>query len=182
MGYSCASLIKVKSHQAGVYYVSSLVHHFHPEFNFSWITFALNGVVAVASYFVFGFNIEPVLLCILYCFASSMVNDLVTKGSRGAVRFEIVTDQPEAISQAIIHVLHHSATLLPGKGIYQGRETSVLICVVNKSQSAVLAAILREYPGTFAITSQVSEVVGNFKRLDSRGNAQKQLLDEGSAI
>lgn len=182
MGYSCASLIKVKAHQAGVYYISSLVHKFRPEFNFSWITFALNGVVAVASYFVFGFKLEPVLLCILYCFASSMVNDAVTKGSRSAVRFEIITDQPEAIGQAIIEQLHHSATLLPGKGIYQGKQTNVLVCVVNRSQTAAMSAIIREYPGTFAVMSQVNEVVGNFKRLDSHGNAEKHLLDEGSAI
>jgi len=182
MGYSCASLMKVKAHQAGVYYISSLVHKFHPEFNFSWITFALNGAVAVTSYFVFGFRIEPVLLCILYCFASAMVNDVVTKGSRSAVRFEIVTDEPEVIGKAIIDQLHHSATLIPGKGIYQGKQTNVLVCVVNKSQAAALSAILREYPGTFAIMSQVNEVVGNFRRLDSHGNAEKHLLDEGSVI
>jgi len=72
--------------------------------------------------------------------------------------------------------------LIPGKGIYQGKQTNVLVCVVNKSQAAALSAILREYPGTFAIMSQVNEVVGNFRRLDSHGNAEKHLLDEGSAI
>lgn len=179
MGYSCASLLKINAHQAGSHYISRLVLKYHPEFNFSWVTFVLNAVVAVASFFVFDFKLEPVLLCILYCFSSSLVMDSVTKSSRSAVRFEIVTDQPEAISQAIISELHHSATLLPGKGIYQGKATNVLVCVVNRSQTAALSAVLQRYPGTFAITSQVNEVVGNFKRLDSHGKLEKQLLDDG---
>lgn len=181
MGYSCASLLKVRGHQAGSHFVSRLVLKYHPEFNFSWVTFALNAVVAVASYFVFDFKLEPVLLCILYCFSSSLVMDAVTKSSRSAVRFEIVTDQPEAISQAIISELHHSATLLPGKGIYQGKPTNVLVCVVNRSQTAALSSVLRRYPGTFAVMSQVNEVVGNFKRLDSHGKVEKRLLDDGMA-
>ena len=81
---------------------------------------------------------------------------------------------------AIINHLHHSATLLPGKGIYKGRQTSVLICIVNKSQVAALTAIIRSCPNTFAITSQVGEVMGNFKRLDKHGNQEAELLDSGS--
>jgi len=63
--------------------------------------------------------------------------------------------------------------------MYRGKETNILICVVNKTQSAALTTLLRGYPGTFAVSSQVSEVVGNFKRLDNRGNLTPDLLDRG---
>ena len=179
MGYLCALMVRIGGHQGGVYFAGSLVHRYHPHFNMFWVSFALNVMVAIISYFVYGMRIEPVLLCVIYCFATSLVNDKIAKGDRSAVRFEIVTEHPEEISQAIIHRLHHSATLLPGKGIYKGRETSVLICVVNNTQAAVLSAIVRSYPDTFAIMSSVSEVMGNFKRLDTKGRREVSLLDQG---
>ena len=166
----------------GMDFIASLIHKKNPHTNLYWVLFALNCSVAGISYFVYDFQIEPVILCILYCFLSSMVSDRVGKNGRSAVRFEIITEDPQFISDAIIHQLHHSATLLPGKGIYKGKETSVLVCIVNKTQVAALSAILRSSPNTFAITSQVSEVMGNFRRLDTHGNAERELLDSGTSI
>ena len=181
MGYSCALMLRVGTHQGGIYFISSLVRKYAPQCNFFWFSFALNVLVAVISYFVYGQQLEPVLLCILYFFTSSTVNSKLTKSSYSAVRFEIITSQPEQISKAIIDQLHHSATLLPGKGIYKGQETSVLVCIVNNTQAAALAALLRSFPGTFAAMSHVDEVMGNFKRLDTQGNPERQLLDIGDA-
>jgi len=181
MGYLCALMVRIGGHQGGVYFAGSLVHRFKPHFNMFWVSFALNVMVAIVSYFVYGMRIEPVLLCVIYCFSTSLVNDRVAKGDRSAVRFEIVTEQPEQLSNAIIHQLHHSATLLPGKGIYKGKETSVLICIVNNTQAATLSNIIRNSPNTFAVKSPVSEVMGNFKRLDTKGRQEVSLLDQGDA-
>ena len=164
----------------GMDFVASLIHKRQPETSLFWIIFLLNCFVAAISYFVYDCQIEPVIMCILYSFMSSTVSDRVSKSIRSAVRFEIITEDPKTISDAIINQLHHSATLLPGKGIYKGKETSVLICIVNKSQAATLTAIIRSCPNTFAITSQVGEVMGNFKRLNKRGNLEVELLDSGS--
>jgi uncharacterized membrane-anchored protein YitT (DUF2179 family) len=63
--------------------------------------------------------------------------------------------------------------------MYLGKQTNILICVVNKSQMATLARIVKAYPNSFAVMSNVSEVMGNFKRIDSDGNEEKQFLDAG---
>jgi len=174
-------LIKVGATQAGVYFISSLIRYKNPHLNLSWLSFALNVVVACISFFVFGMKLEPVLLCILYCFATSLVNDTMTKSGRRAVRFEIVTEDPDTLSDIIIHQLHHSATLIPAKGIYQGKQTNLLICVVNPVQAATLSKIVSQQPNTFAVVSQVDQVVGNFKHLDTNGNPERQLLDTGES-
>ena len=160
--------------------MAALIHKNHPEKSEIFLIMCLNIIVALGSFFVYNHKMEPMILCILYCFTSSTVSDRLMKNGRSAVRFEIITEDPKAISDAIINQLHHSATLLPGKGIYKGKQTSVLICIVNKSQVAALTAIIRSCPNTFAITSQVGEVMGNFKRLDKRGNLEVELLDSGS--
>lgn len=180
IGTIYALLARGGAYTGGMDFVASLIHRKNPEKNLFFVIFALNCCVAIISYFVYGFQMEPVILCILHSFASSTISDKTGKSIRSAVRFEIVTDHPEEISEAIIHQLHHSATLLPGKGIYKGKETSVLVCVVNKTQASQLSAIVRSYPDTFTIMSQVNEVVGNFKRLDKHGKLEKQLLDAGN--
>lgn len=179
MGYLNAMMVRIGSIQGGAYLIACLVHKRRPNFNVFWINFSINVGVACVSYFVYGMKLEPVLMCILYAFCTSLVSNIVAKGDRSAVRFEIVTEMPEQLSRDIIEKLHHSATLMPGKGIYQGKETSVLICVVNKVQAPQLAALIRSYPNTFATMSQVSEVMGNFKHIDVHGNPEKHLLDAG---
>ena len=176
-GYSL--LVQASSNSGGTDFIAAIIHKYRPDQNIFWLIFGLNVVVAFASYFVYDYQIEPVILCILYCFMSSTVTDKLTKSGRSAVRFEIITDYPDEIGEAIINRLHHSATVLPGKGMYLGKEVSMLICVVNKSQMAALSAIIREYPHTFAVMSQVNEVMGNFKKIDTRGHLEKQLLDKG---
>ncbi len=178
-GAAQAVLLRASAYTGGTDFISSLIHKYRPEVNFFWTGFALNVAVAGISFFVYGYKIEPVLLCILYSFAGSSVVDRMNKTGRSAIRYEIITDSPEALSQAIIRQLHHSATLVPAKGMYKGKQTNILICVVNRTQAAALSALLRQYPNTFAVASQVSEVVGNFKRLDTRGNLEREFLDPG---
>jgi len=181
MGWSCAQLLKIRSHHAGVYFVSNLIHHYRPDFNFSWVSFSLNIIVAVISYFVYGCNVEPVLLCILYCFSSSLVNDMISKNGKSAIRFEITTDDPEQLKDIIVNKMHHGATILPGKGIYHGKETSVVVCIVNRPQVAAFQALLQELPHTFAVMSQVNAVVGNFKHLTAKGTPKSHVLDRGDS-
>ena len=177
---ACASvLISASAYSGGTDFVASLIHKYRPDINFFWIVFTLNAVVAVSSYFVYGYQIEPVLLCVLYSFTTSSIMDKLAKSGRSAIRFEIITEYPEEISQSIIHELHHGATLLPARGVYKGQDTNVLICVVNKSQVAQMTEILQRHPNTFTSVSQVGAVVGNFKRLNNRGMPEKQLLDKG---
>ena len=176
-GYSV--LVKGSANSGGTDFVAAIIHKYRPEFNLFYIIFALNVSVALASYFVYDYQIEPVLLCVLYSFMSSTVSDRMTKSGRAAVRFEIITDYPEEIGQKIIQKLHHSATLIPGRGMYLGKEVSMLICVVNKGQMAKLADIVRSYPNTFAVMSSVNEVMGNFKKIDREGHQAQDLLDHG---
>ena len=181
-GSGYAVLVQGSANSGGTDFVAAIIHKYRPDMNMFYIIFALNVTVAVSSYFVYDYQIEPVLLCILYSFMSSTVSDRMTKSGRSAVRFEIITDYPEEIGQKIIKKLHHSATLIPGKGMYLGREVSILICVVNKGQMAKLADIIHSYPHTFAVMSSVNEVVGNFKKIDREGRQEQDILDHGDQV
>ena len=178
-GYVYSLLVKASAYTGGTDFLSAIVHKRYPEKSVFGVSFSLNTVIAVASYFVYGNQMEPVILCILYTFMTTNVGERLMKSGRSAIAFEIITDYPDEISRDIIRDVHHTTTLIPGKGMYSGRETSVLLCVVNKTQIAAVNQIIRRYPKTFAIVNPVSEILGNFRKLNSTGKEVAEVLDAG---
>ena len=178
-GYVYSILVKASCYTGGIDFISAIIHKRKPNKAFFSMTFAINSVIAVSSYFVYGYQMEPVILCILYNFMSTTVGERLMKSGREAISFEIITDYPDEISKELIQKLHHSATLIPAKGMYSGREVSVLICVVNKTQAAAVTRIVRKYPHTFAIVDPVSEILGNFKNMGSNNKEVREVLDAG---
>ena len=178
-GYVYSILVKASAYTGGTDFISAIIHKRSPEKSVFVISFTLNAAVAVASYFVYGYQMEPVILCILYSFMATNVGERLMKSGRSAIAFDIITDYPDEISQDIIRDIHHTTTLIPGKGMYSGRETSVLLCVVNKTQIAAVNSIIRRYPNTFAIVNPVSEILGNFRKLNSTGKEVAEVLDSG---
>ena len=175
-GYVMHSL---NGHLGGTEFVATLIHRKKPSFNFFSVIFALNVAVAAISYFVYDYKIEPVLMCILYCYFSTAVRDNMNRKYKSAVRCEIITDDPQKLCDEVIHKLHHSATIFPAKGAFTGRDKSVIVCIVNPSQVTELTRLVTLFPGSFVALSQVSNVIGNFKRLDSHGNRPVEVYDSG---
>lgn len=178
-GFVYSILIKASAYTGGTDFVAAIIHSKYPEKSVYGLSFIMNAMVAVASYFVYDFKVEPVLLCILYSFASTTMAERFLKNGRSAVRFEIVTNYPEEISREIISKLHHTATVFPAKGMYNGKEVDVVMCVVNNSQVNALSSVVERYPHTFAIMSQVNEVVGNFRHYSRQGQEVVPVLDQG---
>ncbi len=166
----------------GTEFIAKLIHKKNPSANLFSIIFVLNASVAGISYFVYDYKIEPVLLCIIYSYFSSTVRDNMYRKYQSALRCEIVTEQGEALGQAIIEKLHHSVTKIPGTGLYTGQGKDVLVCIVNPSQLNELTKLVGCFPGSFVSISQVSTVMGNFARLDSNNNPEKELLDSGKHL
>ena len=179
MGFIYSILIKASAYTGGTDFVAAIIHSKHPEKSVFGLTFTMNALVAISSYFVYDYKMEPVLLCILYSFASSNMAERFLKNGRSAVRFEIVTDYPEEISRDIIEKLHHTATVFPATGKYSDKKVYIVMCVVNKTQVAAMSGIVRQYPNTFTIMSQVNEVVGNFQHYSNQGKQVVTLLDQG---
>ena len=179
MGYCYSVLAKASAYSGGTDFISAIIHHRHPEKGFFGMTFAINAVIAAMSYFVYGYQMEPVIMCILYSFTSTTVGDRLMKSGRTAVRFEIMTPDPQELSREIIRRFGHSATLVPAKGMYSGKDTNLLICVVNRTQAPAMAALIRESTRSFAVMSQVGEVMGNFKHITASGKEVAPILDSG---
>lgn len=165
VGFSYAIALKRNFCTGGTDLIAELVHHYHPEKNMMWILFGLNAAVAGLSYFVYNYQIEPVILCLIYCFTTSKVCDMMLKGLKEAVKFEIVTDRPDELAKVIMEKLHHGVTEIAATGSFTKQNKTLLICVVNKHQIVKFQRILDDFPGSFAYLHTVKETMGYFDKV-----------------
>ena len=168
---------RVNSSTGGTDIVAKYISKRRPTLNFFWVTFFLNAVVAITSFFVYTkvgdngqtlYDYKPVCLCMLYCFISSYSGNLILKGYKSAYKFLIITKHTEEIEQEIVTKLRHGATMIHGEGAYSHTEKDIIICVVNKHQMVEFENILKKYDDTFAMIEPVSSTIGNFKYIKKK--------------
>ena len=154
--------------------VSKYISIKKPYLNFFWITLILNAIVAIISFFVYAkpdttgamsYDYKPVCLCIIYCFISTFLGNVIIQGSKQAYKFTVITTHADEISDEILHTLHHGATKLSAVGAYKNQEKDVLICVVNKHQIVDFQNILEKYDNTFSFVENVGNTFGNFAKV-----------------
>lgn len=151
--------------------VSRYINKVRPETNFFVVTFILNGIVAISSVFVYAegaLNYKPMALCILYCFISTFVGNLLLKTTKTAYKFTIITTHEEEFIEEITQKLHHGCTKIDAIGTYTLTHRSVLICIVNKHQLNDFQKIVSKYDNTFSYFEVVNETYGNFKHIRTR--------------
>ena len=163
-GLAYGAAIRLNCCTGGTDILAALIHKKWPEQNLLWIIFAMNAGVATASYFVYDFKMEPVVLCIIFSFLSSQVSDSILRGARQRIKFEIISQESDAISREIIAQLNHTVTVVPAKGMFSGKETEMLICVVQKHQVVEMEKIIAAHPGSFAYASVINETLGTYNK------------------
>ena len=173
MGLCIGVSIKNNSSTGGTDIVAKYVSKIRPELNFFYVTFAINAVVAAASYFVFAsevngvmvYDYKPVCLCVLYSFVSSFIGNKIIAGLKHACKFTVISNKCDELEREIIHTLKHSATRIHGTGIYNDSDKEVLICIVNPHQVAEFERIIKNFPDTFVFVEPVDQTIGNFKKI-----------------
>ena len=165
VGFLYGTSVRLGGSTGGIDIVGEMVHRKRPEYNMVWVSFIINACIAAASYFVYNYKFEPVICCIVYSFVTTSVANSVLKGYHAALKFEIVTDKPEELSQELMEKLLHGVTMVSAEGAYTHAQKSLVICIVNKHQIADIERIVSSYPGSFAYVTAVSATVGNFVRV-----------------
>ncbi len=148
--------------------ISRYINKVRPDTNFFFMTFTLNAIVAIASIFVYSqgdLNYKPMALCIIYCFISTFVGNLLLKTTKTAYKFTIITSHRDEFVEDITHNLHHGCTEIEATGTYTGAKKSVLICLINKHQLNDFQKIVAKYDNTFSYFEVVNETYGNFKNI-----------------
>ena len=148
--------------------VARYINKMRPDTNFFIVTFTLNATVAIASIFVYsknGFDYKPMALCVIYCFISTFVGNLLLKTKKTAYKFTVITSHRDEFVEEITKNLHHGCTEIDAIGTYTGAKKTVLICIINKRQLNDFQKIVSKYDNTFSYFELVNETYGNFKHI-----------------
>ncbi len=169
LGIALAVMLKSFGTSGGTTVLASLINKKFRNLSVSMLTSLFDACVVFASFFVYydqGSNftarLDPVLLALVSLFVTSRVCDWIVHGFQTAYKFEIITNDPETLSEEIMARLRHGVTKLSVEGMYSHEGKSMLVCLIRKRQIAEFQRIVRKYPDTFAYFVQVSEVYGKF--------------------
>lgn len=160
-GIGVSLMFKVGGSSAGTDIIATLIYRKFKSAGVSWFVFGLDAIVVLASFFVYDYQLTPVLLSFIEMFCSARMCDTILNGFRAATKFEIVTTHPEELAEEIFKSLERGVTAVQATGMYSKNEKTLLICLVRRRQIGQFQRIIRKYPDTFAYISPTSEVLGH---------------------
>jgi len=96
--------------------------------------------------------------------------DIVLQGMSVDKTLFIVSDKFVEIRDRIINDLHRGGTYIPGKGMYNGSDKTVIFTVVNRREMALLQEYIHEIdPKAFLTVLEANEILGEgFKSLKEK--------------
>lgn len=187
-GLATALCFEAGGSQCGTDIISKILSEKKPEFNFFWISFTLNSLVALTSLFVYAgtengvlqLNYKPVALCVIYCLSDSLLADIIEKNEREAAELVVITPYPDLVISEINKKTHHTSTMLDGIGTYSGENKKVLIFIVNKFQVPHIKRAIKKIPETFSFVSTVNETIGWFDSRRVKNKPRKETVSKDS--
>ena len=162
-GFGFSLMLRRFGASGGTFAISALIKHFHPERSIAWVAFVMDASVVLVSLFVYETGINALIVTLLNIFLSDLLSDFFLQGGKSGYKFEIVTDHPEELSADLLNLLHRGVTAIPARGMYSGKEKTLLICIVRKRQIGAFLKILKKHGTSFSYSAKVNEVYGNFR-------------------
>lgn len=160
MGVALAICLRFGGCTGGTDIISVILQKKKIPVSVPWIIFVINSAVILSSLFVYG-KLEAVVYSIILEFTASKVSDSILGGSKGAMRFEIITSKGEELREAIVNHMGKGATIIDAKGGYTMENKSIIICIVHKRHTADFKKFLKTIdPDAFINIAKVTSVLG----------------------
>src|SRR5690606_9362519 len=123
-------------------------------------------LILIAVGFIFR-DMEQLLWSMISIYVTAQVIDKLLTGAVSEKIVHIVSDQYQAISQAIQQQLHRDGTLLPGTSFNQQQNKQILFVVVHARRLPQLRNLVKAIdPEAIMVVIEASEVMGNSSLLE----------------
>ena len=160
LGLGQGIIFRIDGSTGGTDLIALMVNKAIPSITLSKCLICIDGLVVISSGIV-NKNLETGLYsAISLCIIVKMI-DFIVAGFDYSKSFMIITNEEEALKNAIVNDIKRGITILEGKGGYTDSSKSVLIVVVNKNQEIHLKKLIKKVDkNAFIIVSDVHEVFG----------------------
>ena len=161
LGARTGIMLRIGASSGGIDIIACIVQN---KFNrdvekvISFVCYIIIGI----SYFVYR-DLTCILLSVVQMFVFEKMVAFILKDTRNAVKFEIITKEPEKLKEEIIYELKHGATIVQSKGMFTDKQSTIVVTIVNTRQVPEFLQILKKYPDTFVYYTDVTGVNGNFR-------------------
>lgn len=168
-GTGIGLMVKNDSSTGGTEALSLLIQKKFTSVSISWIVLIVNIfiiTIGVALYFfVLKMTATQVITVMLFSFlqvfVASKAMEIILNGMSSAVKFEVVTNNPKELSEAIFQRLNRGVTIIESYGAYTKEKNSTIICIVTRMQISQFKKLLKEVdPAAFAFSIDTREVLG----------------------
>lgn len=142
----------------GMDIVSKILHKYF-SINMATSGLAINVCIVLLSAFIYGLDQAVLTICAM--FISSQVNSYIIDGIDHRRAILIVTDQKDALSEALMKRLNRGVTILDAQGAFTHHEHYMIYCVISKHQLGILKSVIKEVdPKAFFTIITVNGVYG----------------------
>lgn len=158
-GLGFGLILRGSATTGGTDMLASLIHRLIPSIRVSVGMFIIDGLVILASAFVYDTAAAMyALICILI---SNVVIDFVLEGPNSSHSFFIISDKSDEIAARIMQELDRGVTGLEGMGMYSHQHKRVLLCVVSRMETVTLRRIVFSVdPRAFVISAKAHDTYG----------------------
>ena len=158
-GIGFGLILRGSATTGGTDMLASLLHRLIPLLRVSYGIFMVDGLVIIASAFVF--EPQAAMYGLISTFICNVLIDLVLEGPNSAHSYFIISDSSEEITARILREMDRGVTALDAMGMYSRTEKKVLLCVVNRFETIHLRRIIFSVdPKAFVIANKAREVLG----------------------
>lgn len=159
MGIGFGLILRGSATTGGTDMLAALLHRVFPQLRMSVGIFLIDGLVILASAFVF--EPQSAMYGLISAFISNVLVDVVLEGPNAAHAYFIISDKSDAIAERIMAEMNRGVTALNAMGMYKKTEKKVLLCVVNRFQSMFLRRLVFAVdPAAFVFSTRANEVLG----------------------
>ena len=150
-----------------------------PHLSMGKLMLAVDGLVVVASAFVFG-SVENAMYACIVIFVSTRLIDAILYGTdvgTGKLYF-VMSPKVRQMGERIIGEMDRTVTYLDSKGGYSGDAGETMLCVVRRFEVYRLQQIIREEDkDAFVIVGEAGEITGEgFRSMHSDDKSLKELV------
>ena len=160
VGLGLGIIFSVDGSTGGTDLIALMINKAIPSIPLSKCLVCIDGLVVISSGIV-NKNLETGLYSAISLYVIVKMIDFIVAGFDYSKSFMIITNEEEALRNAIVNDIKRGITILEGKGGYTDTTKSVLLVVVSKKQEVHLKKLIKRVDkNAFIIVSDVHEVFG----------------------
>lgn len=157
-GFGMGIVMKGGANTGGTDIIAQIIHHY-TRIPLGSSLFLVDGFVILASVFVF--SLESALFAIISLYTTGQVINLITSGTNYAKMAYIISDEYQAIREALLIDMGIGGTAIDSHGMYTNDAKQMIMTVVRNRKITQVSNIVKNIdPKAFMIITNAYEVLG----------------------